>query len=361
MDRLGRILKRSRQSLLSLPNVVGVARGQKLVRGENTKQEALVVLVNQKVTLRDLRQQDVVPRALAGVTTDVIEVGELRLLEAQPAEAEPAEEDDKDPGQPGGLASRTRRQRPARPGVSVGHYQITAGTLGALVKDRRTGESLILSNNHVLANATDGRDRRAKAGDPILQPGPYDGGTLDDTIANLERFVPLVREYVRPSCRIANFSENLGNLALTALAPPYRLEFRRRMPRPNLVDAAVARLTNPDAVVPEILELGPVRGLAPETKVGMMVQKSGRSSGINQAEILALDATLRIGLGAAKDTALFAGQLVAGPMAQPGDSGSLVVDAQNRAVGLLFAGSYQATIINPIQAVLDLLDIELVM
>ncbi|MBC7342998.1 MAG: hypothetical protein H5U02_11250 [Clostridia bacterium] len=360
MDKLGRTLKRNRQGLLSLPNVVGVARGQKMVRGESTKQEAVVVLVNQKMTLKDLRQQDVVPRVLAGVPTDVIEVGELRLLEAQPLEAELAEDEDKDPGQPGGLPSRTRRQRPARPGVSVGHYQITAGTLGALVKDRRTGELLILSNNHVLANATDGRDRRAKPGDPILQPGPYDGGTMDDTIAHLDRFIPLVREYARPTCRIANFSENLGNLALTALAPPYRLEFRRRMPRPNLVDAAVARLTNPDVVVPEILELGPVRGLAPEAKVGTVVRKSGRSSGLNQAQILALDATLRVSLGE-KDTAIFAGQLVAGPMAQPGDSGSLVVDLENRAVGLLFAGSYQATIINPIQTVLDTLAIELVM
>jgi hypothetical protein len=47
-------------------------------------------------------------------------------------------------------------------------------------------------------------------------------------------------------------------------------------------------------------------------------------------------------------------------MSQGGDSGSLVVagDSQN-AVGLLFAGSAQSTIFNPIQAVLDCLELEI--
>jgi hypothetical protein len=36
-------------------------------------------------------------------------------------------------------------------GVSIGHYKGTAGTAGCLVKDKKTGEILILSNAHVLA------------------------------------------------------------------------------------------------------------------------------------------------------------------------------------------------------------------
>ena len=46
-------------------------------------------------------------------------------------------------------------------------------------------------------------------------------------------------------------------------------------------------------------------------------------------------------------------------MADPGDSGSIVVDTENKAVGLLFAGSAMATIINPIEYVLKELDVEL--
>jgi len=46
-------------------------------------------------------------------------------------------------------------------------------------------------------------------------------------------------------------------------------------------------------------------------------------------------------------------------MSEGGDSGSLLVAGDSRkAVGLLFAGSNQATIFSPIQAVLDLLQIE---
>jgi hypothetical protein len=47
-------------------------------------------------------------------------------------------------------------------------------------------------------------------------------------------------------------------------------------------------------------------------------------------------------------------------MSQPGDSGSLLVAGEALlAVGLLFAGSDQATIYNPIDAVLSCLDVEL--
>src|SRR6185503_16827317 len=46
----------------------------------------------------------------------------------------------------------TTRRRPAPMGFSVGHPLITAGTIGARVRDA-TGRFYILSNNHVLANS----------------------------------------------------------------------------------------------------------------------------------------------------------------------------------------------------------------
>jgi hypothetical protein len=59
-------------------------------------------------------------------------------------------------------------------------------------------------------------------------------------------------------------------------------------------------------------------------------------------------------------TAQFDGQIITGPMSQGGDSGSLLVaDDLRAAVGLLFAGSSQSTIHNPIQAVLDALEVDL--
>jgi hypothetical protein len=48
------------------------------------------------------------------------------------------------------------RIRPAPGGVSVGHFAITAGTLGCLalgLNPPRNNRLMVLSNNHVLANS----------------------------------------------------------------------------------------------------------------------------------------------------------------------------------------------------------------
>lgn len=82
--------------------------------------------------------------------------------------------------------------RPAEGGYSVGHFRITAGTIAICVYDTAAFPGIprryyILSNNHVLANSNN-----ANIGDPILQPGPFDGGTLpNDVIARLSRWVTI--------------------------------------------------------------------------------------------------------------------------------------------------------------------------
>src|SRR4051812_20964705 len=78
-----------------------------------------------------------------------------------------------------------KRARPLKIGGSIGHFKVTAGTLGAFVKSRDDGSVLILSNNHVLANESKG-----KKGDPVLQPGAIDGGEgPEDKVGTLLRFV----------------------------------------------------------------------------------------------------------------------------------------------------------------------------
>src|SRR6185295_9201177 len=80
----------------------------------------------------------------------------------------------------------TTRQRPAPMGFSVGHPAITAGSIGARVKDA-AGNVYILSNNHVLAN-----QNAASIGDAEYQPGPFDGGTAADQVATLSDFQTIV-------------------------------------------------------------------------------------------------------------------------------------------------------------------------
>lgn len=292
--------------LLRKRNVLGVGIAKKVVGGRQTNEPCIVVFVERKLPKHQLRPKDLVPEVIETMKTDVIETGRIVALQ-----------------------SRTSRIRPAPGGVSIGHFQITAGTLGVIA--RRNGVRVILSNNHVLANSNAGR-----IGDAILQPGPHDGGTTNDRIANLEEFVPIVFD---------GFWDWL--LGLFGIIRPAR----------NVVDAAVGRpLQDPD-VSDEILEIGRVSGTA-VAAIDMHVRKSGRTTGRTEGRISAVATTVRVSYGLTR-VARFRDQVVATALSQGGDSGSLVVDDSNHAVGLLFAGSTNTTILNPISEVVALLRIQL--
>ena len=66
---------------------------------------------------------------------------------------------------------RRSHQNPIQPGISISHKDVSAGTLGAIVYDRRTGQPYVLSNWHVLQGST------GEIGDRVIQPGTYDGGS----------------------------------------------------------------------------------------------------------------------------------------------------------------------------------------
>lgn len=316
--------------LLSRENVVGVAVGHKVVRGRETDEKCIVVFVDHKMSLEEVKKRDRVPPSLEGVRTDVVETGRFTALSM----VEPLR------------VSRTTRIRPAPGGVSIAHFKVTAGTLGVRAVRRGLGP-VILSNNHVLANGNE-----ASAGDLILQPGPIDGGRLEDAIAKLVDFVPIAftERQLGPFGRFMEWGLS-PVLARVGLA-------LRRLPsdKTNLVDCAIARPLNEDDVSPEILEIGRVAGTA-EPELGLRVRKSGRTTGRTEGRITAMDAVVEVDYGS--KTAMFRQQIVADGMSKGGDSGSLVVDEANRAIGLLFAGSTSTTLMNPIDAVLKILDLSL--
>ena len=316
--------------ILDRRNVVGVAVGRKVTAGLETEETCIVVYVERKEDERRLRRRDLVPRALDGVRTDVVETGRFRALEL----LETLE------------VSHTARLRPAPGGVSIAHERVTAGTLGILAK-RLSGEAVILSNNHVLANSND-----ARPGDRILQPGPYDGGRPEDAIADLIEFIPIqFRE------REVNRFGRIIERALEPLLAPIGLGVRR-LPsgKTNAVDAAVARPLSPDLVAPDVLEIGRVAGTI-EPGLGVRVKKSGRTTGLTRGRITALDASVEVDYGGR--SALFRDQVVSDIVSRGGDSGSLIVSEDNQAVGLLFAGGATTTILNPIGAVLAALRLRL--
>ncbi len=305
MQHIRLVADKHKQFLLGLENVVGVGLGYKERHTVTTPEKALMVCVRLKLPEKDLPKDQLIPRAFGKVATDVVEVGEFKAYQDK--------------------ANRRGRVRPARPGVSIGHMAVTCGTIGALVRDNETRQAVILSNNHILANLSNGSDGRSAVVDAILQPGPGDGGRdPEDRIATLFRFVPVFYD---------NFTV-------------------------NQVDAAVALPLSGQLVDGKILGLS-VRPQGVGTpKIGMRVYKSGAATGVTTGRIRILDMTVRINYNFGK-TAIFENQILTSKMAGPGDSGSLLVDGSKRALGLLVGGSFNAVIYNSIGDVLRLLNVSI--
>lgn len=296
------IQQRREMELLALDNVVGVAPSLKVSGGKPTDQWSLTVLVEKKLPKNKLAKDALVPAQIDGVVTDVVEVGEIDAL------------------------AFNARVQPALPGFSIGHHDITAGTLGCLVRDLRHcdcppedecrkgsspdayGDYLILSNNHVLANSN-----AARPGDLILQPGPFDGGVYpSDAIARLERFEPITFGFP-------------GGF--------------------NLVDAAVARPLYSRGVTSSIIGVAMPNGIG-QALTGTLVIKVGRTTQVTVGRVLATNATVAVNFGVG--VAVFRHQIITTAMSAGGDSGSLLMDSNLNAVGLLFAGSAVVTIHNHI-------------
>lgn len=274
-----------------------------------------------------------IPASLDGhrLVTEV--TGPFRALGDAPAPAGTADPNLTPAAPSRNAADDTDPRRPfARPvpiGVSTGQVDVTAGTIGARVTSG--SEVFALSNNHVYANRN-----QASLGDHILQPGSVDGGiNPTDAIGTLHDFEPIRFCSPFPACPA------------------------------NRIDAAIAASTTADLGNGTPSNgYGTPRSEVLEARLGMEVQKYGRTTGHTQGRISGLNATLNVGF---KDnTARFSGQIVitGDGFSAPGDSGSLIVAGgsgpdSRRPVGLLFAGSETSTIANPIGLVLDRFDVRI--
>lgn len=262
-----------------------------------------------------------IPASLDGhrLVTEV--TGPFEARDPSPASPEEAAADDTDP--------RRSFARPVPIGVSTGQVDVTAGTIGARVISG--SDVFALSNNHVYANRN-----QANKGDHILQPGSVDGGVNPtDAIGTLHDFMPIRFCDPFPVCPA------------------------------NQIDAAIAATTtdNLGNSTPSN-GYGTPRSEVLAAKLGMEVQKYGRTTGHTHGKISGLNATLNVGFR--DNTARFSGQIVitGNGFSAPGDSGSLIVAGgsgpdSRRPVGLLFAGSNNSTIANPIGLVLDHFDLRI--
>jgi hypothetical protein len=225
------------------------------------------------------------------------------------------------------------RNRPLRIGSSIGHRDITGGTLGCFVRCRQDGSPRILSNNHVLA-----KENKGKVGDPILQPGRFDGGNVPEDVAGmLITFLKLKRKGI------------------------------------NFVDCAVASVNAEIAFDAKNLNgLGELAGVSDVViDEGTAVAKVGRTTGTTRGLVTAFELdnlVVQFGIGSLRfDRQIEIEGANGGPFSEGGDSGSLVVDEARKGVGLLFAGGDQGgtngkglSYANPLRAVFDELEVDLV-
>lgn len=318
-------------SFLKKQNVVATGIGYKTATGQKEPTLSIICSVEHKMPKAQLSSKDLVPPEIDGIKTDVVETGRIHSLNAH-----------------------LQRHRPAPGGVSIGHRDITAGTLGCVVK--KDGTRVILSNNHVLANSNS-----ATIGDAILQPGPADGGKYpDDHIANLLEFIPITMlsgGTGGSSCPIASGFASALNLFAAATGSETRLHPVKIQAGENLVDAAIAVPLNDADVSDEILDIGAIAGMGTAI-LGMAIQKSGRTTQYTTGTIDQVDVTVDVSYGAGQ-VARFTDQLLAGPMSQGGDSGSAILDNDKNLVGLLYAGSETSTIMNRIENVFAALGLTL--
>jgi hypothetical protein len=182
-----------------------------------------------------------------------------------------------------------------------------AGTLSIITKD-----GYILSCAHVIA--MNSKAQFLPLGTAVLQPGTYDGGTIEDKVGELYKYIKIT------------------------FGPKGK----------NYADAAIASISIADYLVGEVLggdnqNTYSISGTT-EVNVGDSVRKSGRATGVTTNIVYDTDATVKVWYTLSKWAIFYDQILVYQPFIESGDSGS-PVDKDGKFVGLAFAGSSTTAVV----------------
>lgn len=306
--------------LLNRPGVTGVGFGLRRRKGKLTEEVVVKVFVAQKRREGDMPSGALLPKMLEaphGASASV-DVEEMTVPDIPPQHIPDADTS--------AAQSRLRvARRPAVGGISASHHLFPVGTVAIGMRDSRTGAPCILSCSHVLS-----RLGYACPGDTVLQPSPIDGGAGPlAAFGSVLRWTPL----------------QFGGTAR------------------NLADAAIAACAY-DQAMSWVDGIGTIESVAPMASIepGERVRKVGRTTGLTTGVVSCIG-TVRANyrpLGFGETPTLFVNQILAEITCGYGDSGSLLVDSENRAAGLLFGASRDGkTWFNPFDVVCAMLDITL--
>jgi len=288
--------KRAEEVLLPLEGIAGISHREDPPR--------IIVYLEHE------RYKDKVPDKIDGFKTEVIVIGKIKalsLLQLEEAKSSYTYNE---------AVNRTGRVRPIVGGISLGvpekaYGGIMAGTLGLVVKDPE-GYYYILSNAHVIA--MNSRAQFLPLGTAVLQPGTYDGGTSEDKVGELYKYIKIT------------------------FGPKGK----------NYADVAIAKITTPDYLVAEVLGSDNqntyiITGTT-EVDIGDTVRKSGRTTGVTTSTVFDTDATVKVWYTLSKWAIFYDQILVEQPFIESGDSGS-PVDKDGAFVGLAFAGSSNTAVV----------------
>ena len=298
--------------LLNLQNVCSIGLGLKYINNINTFEPCIHVLVEKKLPADYVSSNNIIPKHYMGLKTDVIQIGKPRFTsnDAVPERFRPLKG-----GCSLGIAVR----------LGVNELVFARGTLGCIVTKpykKFLKKYFILSNNHVLANLN-----RLPIGTSIIQPSAENGGTKKDLVAHLSNFIPLHFSY------------------------PGIMEMV------NFVDCAIAELSNSKLASKLIHDVGKLAGYS-KAILNEPVKKVGYVSGLTTGYITSTNATLQVQVDNAVN--IFQNQILAKLRIATGDSGSIVLNDSNKAVGLAFSGTDEGFLyMNDISLVLKELDVEL--
>jgi hypothetical protein len=174
---------------------------------------------------------------------------------------------------------------------------------------------LIMSNNHVLAN-----ENLGEIGDPILQPGAYDGGeNPKDVVGYLHDFTPISFD------------------------------------KPNYMDVAFASIDANTPYAFGVIDIPVMTDVVKSVQLDQLVQKTGRTTGYTYGKVIGIDVSSQVEYS--EGVALFEDQIMIlgmnGSFSQGGDSGSLILDYDGNPVGLLFAGGGIITLANKMSRIVE--------
>jgi len=210
------------------------------------KQLCFRIYVTKKLPINQLKKGDIIPRVLSVsdsyIMTDIVEIEEQYALKDNPKQ----------------------RHRPIVGGISSCHYLGTACTGNVFWKHKKSGRILYSCNNHCYA-----LENKARIGDNILQPSPYDMGVYPiDTIGKLHHYVEL--KFCSYNCRWRN-----------TLVKLYRFITRKEDPY-NTVDIAFSTIEVPYDIA--LLNNIYIKG-STIVNTGDKVWKIGRTTGYTEGTV----------------------------------------------------------------------------